>query len=73
MGEDTADRPARRGQANAGSTIAQATIGAAAPRLGGVGAKTGTAQEGDHTNGRLTAYNSRIMVEGGSSGVDSAG
>ncbi|MFJ3307370.1 penicillin-binding transpeptidase domain-containing protein [Streptomyces sp. NPDC086549] len=57
-----------------------ATSGTAAPRLGGlpgVGAKTGTAEEGDHTNGWLTAYNSRIavasLVEGGSSGVDSAG
>ncbi|WP_330336156.1 penicillin-binding transpeptidase domain-containing protein [Streptomyces sp. NBC_00557] len=57
-----------------------ATSGTAAPRLGGlagVGAKTGTAEEGDHTNGWLTAYNARIsvaaLVEGGSSGVDSAG
>jgi hypothetical protein len=57
-----------------------ATGGTAAPRLGGlagVGAKTGTAEEGDHTNGWLTAYNSRIavaaLVEGGRSGVDSAG
>jgi hypothetical protein len=57
-----------------------ATGGTAAPRLGGlagVGGKTGTAEEGDHTNGWLTAYNSRIavaaLVEGGSSGVDSAG
>ncbi|AOR30084.1 penicillin-binding protein [Streptomyces fodineus] len=57
-----------------------ATGGTAAPRLGGlagVGAKTGTAEEGDHTNGWLTAYDSRIavaaLVEGGSSGVDSAG
>lgn len=57
-----------------------ATSGTAAPRLGGlagVGAKTGTAEEGDDTNGWLTAYNSRIavaaLVEGGSSGVDSAG
>ncbi|MER6028754.1 penicillin-binding transpeptidase domain-containing protein [Streptomyces sp. NPDC001851] len=57
-----------------------ATSGTAAPRLGGlvgVGAKTGTAEEGDHTNGWLTAYNSRMsvaaLVEGGSSGVDSAG
>ncbi|MEU6148101.1 penicillin-binding transpeptidase domain-containing protein [Streptomyces sp. NPDC047081] len=57
-----------------------ATSGTAAPRLGGlsgVGAKTGTAEEGDHTNGWLTAYNSSIavaaLVEGGSSGVDSAG
>ncbi|MDO0930401.1 penicillin-binding transpeptidase domain-containing protein [Streptomyces sp. DG2A-72] len=57
-----------------------ATSGTAAPRLGGlagVGAKTGTAEEGDHTNGWLTAYNSRIavaaLVEGGRSGVDSAG
>ncbi|MEU8837316.1 penicillin-binding transpeptidase domain-containing protein [Streptomyces sp900116325] len=57
-----------------------ATSGTAAPRLSGlagVGAKTGTAEEGDHTNGWLTAYNSRIavaaLVEGGRSGVDSAG
>jgi hypothetical protein len=57
-----------------------ATSGTAAPRLSGltgVGAKTGTAEEGDHTNGWLTAYNSRIavaaLVEGGTSGVDSAG
>ncbi|QBJ89073.1 penicillin-binding protein [Streptomyces seoulensis] len=57
-----------------------ATSGTAAPRLSGlagVGAKTGTAEEGDHTNGWLTAYNSHIavaaLVEGGSSGVDSAG
>ncbi|MFI5998377.1 penicillin-binding transpeptidase domain-containing protein [Streptomyces sp. NPDC051362] len=57
-----------------------ATSGTAAPRLGGlagVGAKTGTAEEGVHTNGWMTAYNSRIavaaLVEGGSSGVDSAG
>ncbi|MFJ2399159.1 penicillin-binding transpeptidase domain-containing protein [Streptomyces sp. NPDC087843] len=57
-----------------------ATEGTAAPRLSGlagVGAKTGTAEEGDHTNGWLTAYDSRIavaaLVEGGSSGVDSAG
>ncbi|MFC5201786.1 penicillin-binding transpeptidase domain-containing protein [Streptomyces kaempferi] len=57
-----------------------ATGGTAAPRLHdlpGVGAKTGTAEEGDHTNGWLTAYNSHIavaaLVEGGASGVDSAG
>ncbi|WP_037628787.1 penicillin-binding transpeptidase domain-containing protein [Streptomyces aureus] len=57
-----------------------ATSGTAAPRLAGlagVGAKTGTAEEGDHTNGWLTAYNSKIavaaLVEGGSTGVDSAG
>ncbi|MEV6836959.1 penicillin-binding transpeptidase domain-containing protein [Streptomyces sp. NPDC051133] len=57
-----------------------ATSGTAAPRLGGlpgVGGKTGTAEEGDHTNGWLTAYDSRMavasLVEGGSSGVDSAG
>lgn len=57
-----------------------ATSGTASPRLGGlagVGAKTGTAEEGDHTNGWLTAYNSHIaaaaLVEGGSTGVDSAG
>ncbi|MFF8991371.1 penicillin-binding transpeptidase domain-containing protein [Streptomyces sp. NPDC014983] len=59
---------------------AAATGGTAAPRLGGlagVGAKTGTAEEGDHTNGWLTAYNAHIavaaLVEGGTSGVDSAG
>ncbi|WP_191873934.1 penicillin-binding transpeptidase domain-containing protein [Streptomyces filipinensis] len=57
-----------------------ASTGTAAPRLGGlpgVGAKTGTAEEGDHTNGWLTAYDSHTavaaLVEGGSSGVDSAG
>ncbi|MFE8950259.1 penicillin-binding transpeptidase domain-containing protein [Streptomyces sp. NPDC007856] len=57
-----------------------ATSGTAAPRLAGlpgVGAKTGTAEEGDHTNGWLTAYDSRYavaaLVEGGSTGVDSAG
>ncbi|MFR9793235.1 penicillin-binding transpeptidase domain-containing protein [Streptomyces sp. MB22_4] len=59
---------------------AAATGGTAAPRLAGlagVGAKTGTAEEGDHTNGWLTAYNAHIavaaLVEGGTSGVDSAG
>jgi Penicillin binding protein transpeptidase domain/NTF2-like N-terminal transpeptidase domain len=57
-----------------------ATSGTAAPRLAGltgVGAKTGTAEEGDHTNGWLTAYSPHVavaaLVEGGSSGVDSAG
>jgi Penicillin binding protein transpeptidase domain/NTF2-like N-terminal transpeptidase domain len=57
-----------------------ASSGTAAPQLRGlvgVGAKTGTAEEGDHTNGWMTAYNSRIavaaLVEGGASGVDSAG
>jgi hypothetical protein len=56
------------------------TGGTAAPRLADLpdtGGKTGTAEEGDHTNGWLTAYNDRIavasLVEGGSSGVDSAG
>ncbi len=56
------------------------TGGTAEPRLGDLpdtGAKTGTAEEGDHTNGWLTAYNDRFavasLVEGGSSGVDSAG
>ncbi|GLX53131.1 penicillin-binding protein [Streptomyces hygroscopicus subsp. hygroscopicus] len=59
---------------------AAATGGTAAPRLAGlagVGAKTGTAEEGDHTNGWLTAYDAHIavaaLVEGGTSGVDSAG
>ncbi|NYI77825.1 penicillin-binding transpeptidase domain-containing protein [Nocardioides panzhihuensis] len=59
---------------------AAASHGSAAPRVGdlpGVGAKTGTAEEGDHTNGWFTAYDDRIavaaLVEGGSSGVDSAG
>jgi hypothetical protein len=40
-----------------------ATGGTAAPRLhdlADVGAKTGTAEEGEHTNGWLTAYNSHI-------------
>ncbi|MGW3631638.1 penicillin-binding transpeptidase domain-containing protein [Streptomyces sp. NPDC005122] len=57
-----------------------ATSGTAAPRLAGlsgVGAKTGTAEEGDHTNGWLTAYDSRFavaaLVVGGSTGADSAG
>ena len=61
------------------------TGGTAAPRLADLpdtGAKTGTAEEGTpqqgvHTNGWLTAYNDRMavasLVEGGSSGVDSAG
>ncbi|MEV0095119.1 hypothetical protein [Streptomyces sp. NPDC050738] len=57
-----------------------ATSGAAGPRLGGLagtGTKTGTAEEGDHTNGRLTAYDSHIavaaLVAGGRTGVDYAG
>ncbi|MEU9457090.1 hypothetical protein [Streptomyces sp. NPDC048277] len=45
--------------------------------LVGVGAKTGTAEEGDHANGWLAAYNASFavaaLVEGGSFGVDSAG
>ncbi|GGU31461.1 penicillin-binding transpeptidase domain-containing protein [Nocardioides albus] len=59
---------------------AAAAHGSAAPRVGdlpGVGAKTGTAEEGDRTNGWFTAYDDRIavaaLVEGGSSGADSAG
>ncbi|WP_328828917.1 penicillin-binding transpeptidase domain-containing protein [Streptomyces sp. NBC_00252] len=59
---------------------AVATSGTASARLGtlsGVGAKTGTAEEGDGTNGWLTAYNDDLavasLVEGGSSGVGSAG
>lgn len=54
--------------------------GTATPRLGDLpdtGAKTGTAEVGDGTNGWLTAYDDDIavaaLVEGGSSGVDSAG
>lgn len=57
-----------------------ATNGTAAERLGdlpGVGAKTGTAEEADHTNGWLTAYDDRIavaaLVTGGASGADTAG
>ncbi|MEU6172525.1 penicillin-binding transpeptidase domain-containing protein [Streptantibioticus parmotrematis] len=56
------------------------TGGTATPRLGDlpdVGAKTGTAEVGDGTNGWLTAYDDDTavasLVEGGSSGVDSAG
>ena len=80
--QDTAPRPISARTAGYLQTMMRsvATSGTAAPRLGGlagVGAKTGTAEEGDHTNGWLTAYNSRIavaaLVEGGSSGVDSAG
>ncbi|MFF0125824.1 penicillin-binding transpeptidase domain-containing protein [Streptomyces mirabilis] len=59
---------------------AVATGGTASARLStlpGVGAKTGTAEEGDGTNGWLTAYNDDLavasLVEGGSSGVGSAG
>ncbi|WP_151483784.1 penicillin-binding transpeptidase domain-containing protein [Streptomyces albicerus] len=59
---------------------AVATGGTAGPRLGslpGVGAKTGTAEEGTGTNGWLTAYGDDLavasLVEGGTSGVDSAG
>jgi cell division protein FtsI/penicillin-binding protein 2 len=80
--QDTATRPISVRTAGYLQSMMRsvATSGTAAPRLGGlagVGAKTGTAEEGDHTNGWLTAYNSRIavaaLVEGGSSGVDSAG
>ncbi|MHC3475560.1 penicillin-binding transpeptidase domain-containing protein [Streptomyces sp. 7R007] len=80
--QDTAPRPISARTAGYLQSMMRsvATSGTAAPRLGGlagVGAKTGTAEEGDHTNGWLTAYNSRIavaaLVEGGSSGVDSAG
>ncbi|WP_251092141.1 penicillin-binding transpeptidase domain-containing protein [Streptomyces sp. Caat 7-52] len=80
--QDTAPRPisARTAGYLRSMMRSVATTGTAAPRLGGlagVGAKTGTAEEGDHTNGWLTAYNGRIsvaaLVEGGSSGVDSAG
>ncbi|MEV0743242.1 hypothetical protein AB0I51_46710 [Streptomyces sp. NPDC050549] len=42
-----------------------------------MGAKTGTAEEGNGTNGWLTAYSDDLavasLVEGGSSGVGSAG
>ncbi|MFK0173527.1 penicillin-binding transpeptidase domain-containing protein [Streptomyces sp. NPDC090306] len=78
----TAPRPISAGTAGYLQSMMRtvATSGTAAPRLGGltgVGAKTGTAEEGDHTNGWLTAYNGDIavaaLVEGGSSGVDSAG
>ncbi|MFJ9814051.1 penicillin-binding transpeptidase domain-containing protein [Streptomyces sp. NPDC101151] len=80
--QDTAPRPISARTAGYLQSMMRsvATSGTAAPRLGGlagVGAKTGTAEEGDHTNGWLTAYNSRVsvaaLVEGGSSGVDSAG
>ncbi|MGR6974980.1 penicillin-binding transpeptidase domain-containing protein [Streptomyces cynarae] len=80
--QDTAPRPISARTAGYLQSMMRsvATSGTAASRLGGlagVGAKTGTAEEGDHTNGWLTAYNSRIavaaLVEGGSSGVDSAG
>ncbi|MET7289814.1 penicillin-binding transpeptidase domain-containing protein [Streptomyces sp. NPDC005573] len=80
--QDTASRPISARTAGYLRSMMSdvATSGTAAPRLGGlagVGAKTGTAEEGDHTNGWLTAYDSRIavaaLVEGGSSGVDSAG
>ncbi|MBX9394217.1 penicillin-binding protein [Streptomyces sp. TRM72054] len=80
--QDTAPRPISARTAGYLQSMMRsvATSGTAAPRLGGlagVGAKTGTAEEGDHTNGWLAAYNSRIavaaLVEGGSSGVDSAG
>ncbi|ELS50258.1 putative Penicillin-binding protein (Secreted protein) [Streptomyces viridochromogenes Tue57] len=80
--QDTAPRPISARTAGYLQSMMRtvATSGTAAPRLGGlagVGAKTGTAEEGDHTNGWLTAYDSRIavaaLVEGGSSGVDSAG
>ena len=61
---------------------AHSSIGTAAPRLQdipGSGGKTGTAQVGDGnvTNGWFTAYGNGIavaaLVEGGSSGVDTAG
>jgi hypothetical protein len=59
---------------------AVAQYGTAAPRLGGltgVGAKTGTAEVGNGTDGWMVAYNGNIavcaLVQGGSSGVDSAG
>ncbi|MFJ7150310.1 penicillin-binding transpeptidase domain-containing protein [Streptomyces sp. NPDC100445] len=80
--QERAPRPISATTADYLRTMMQdvATRGTAAPRLGGlagVGAKTGTAEEGDHTNGWLTAYDSRIavaaLVEGGRSGVDSAG
>ncbi|MFI0805982.1 penicillin-binding transpeptidase domain-containing protein [Streptomyces echinatus] len=80
--QDTAPRPISARTAGYLQSMMRgvATSGTAAPRLAGlegVGAKTGTAEEGDHTNGWLTAYSSRIavaaLVEGGSSGVDSAG
>lgn len=80
--QDTASRPISARTAGYLQTMMRgvATSGTASPRLGGlpgVGAKTGTAEEADHTNGWLTAYDSRIavaaLVEGGRSGVDSAG
>ena len=85
-GQRTAPAPQPMSQRTAGylqemmNATAQTPGGTAAPRLAGlpgVGAKTGTAEEASHTNGWMTAYNDRYavasLVEGGSSGVDSAG
>ncbi|WP_377273489.1 penicillin-binding transpeptidase domain-containing protein [Peterkaempfera sp. SMS 1(5)a] len=56
-----------------------AQSGTAAPRMSGIdgGAKTGTAEVGTGTNGWFVAYDRHLavaaVVQGGSSGVDSAG
>jgi hypothetical protein len=58
---------------------ATASYGTAAPRMTGItgGAKTGTAETSGGTNGWFAAYDGHIavaaLVEGGSTGVDSAG
>ncbi len=60
--------------------VAYAPYGTGYPRLNdlsGVGAKTGTAEVTGGTDGWMTAYNGQIavasVVQGGSSGVDTAG
>ena len=72
--------PAATGAALRQVMRAAVVHGTATPRLGDLprtGAKTGTAEVGDGTNGWFTAYDDDIaaaaLVEGGSSGVDSAG
>ncbi|WP_328459268.1 penicillin-binding transpeptidase domain-containing protein [Streptomyces sp. NBC_00448] len=56
-----------------------ARTGTAAPRMSGItgGAKTGTAEVGNSTNGWFVAYDRHLavaaVVQGGTSGVDSAG
>ncbi|GAA5082515.1 penicillin-binding transpeptidase domain-containing protein [Streptomyces similanensis] len=80
--QETAPRPISARTAGYLRTMMRdvAARGTASPRLAelaDVGAKTGTAEESDHTNGWLTAFGSRVavaaLVEGGRSGVDSAG
>ncbi|AEW93141.1 MULTISPECIES: penicillin-binding transpeptidase domain-containing protein [Streptomycetaceae] len=77
-----ASRPLSPATASALREMMRAAVdhGTATPRLGGLpgaGAKTGTAEVGDSTTGWFTAYDDDIavasLVEGGSSGVDSAG